>query len=191
MSPDTYLDALLKLPMFYSAAISPDGKWAAWAWYRAGPVADVYAVPTDGSAAPLRLTDTGEDTELVGWAPDSRALIVGHDRQGDERVQLFRVDLDRPGVLVALTEPAPNYYIHGGALHPNGRWLFYSEYVNERGQEIEASWMYRHDLATGARRVLARRTSKARISSTSARIGTPAASRCGWPMSREPTTARC
>jgi dipeptidyl aminopeptidase/acylaminoacyl peptidase len=157
MSPDTYLDALLSLPIFYDPPlISPDGKWAAWAWYRTGPVADVYVVPTDGSAAPMRLTDTGEDTEPVGWAPDSRALIVRHDRQGDERVQLFRVELERPGVLAALTEPAPSYYIHGGALHPNGRWLFYSANMDERGQEIEASWMYRHDLATGERRVLAR-----------------------------------
>ena len=71
-------------------------------------------------------------------------------------MQLFRVDLERPGVLVPLTEPAPNYYIHGGALHPNGRWLFYGANVNERGEEIEASWIYRHDLATGERRVLAR-----------------------------------
>ena len=157
MSPNTYLDALLTLPIFYDdAAISRDGKWAAWTWYRAGPTADVYVVPTDGSAAPLRLTDTGEDTELVGWTPDSRALLVRHDQQGDERVQLFRVDLERPGVLVALTEPTPSYYIHGGALHPNGRWLFYGANVDERGQEIEATWIYRHDLATGERRALAR-----------------------------------
>src|SRR5215213_5581804 len=95
MSPKTYLDALLSLPIFYDdAAISRDGKWAAWTWYRAGPTADVYVVPTDGSSAPLRLTDTGEDTELVGWTPDSRAVLVRHDQQGDERVRLFRVDLD-------------------------------------------------------------------------------------------------
>jgi dipeptidyl aminopeptidase/acylaminoacyl peptidase len=157
MSPKTYLDALLTLPIFYDdAMISRDGKWAAWTWYRAGPTADVYVVPTDGSSAPLRMTDTGEDTELVGWAPDSRALLVRHDQQGDERVQLFRVDLARPGVLVALTAPTPNYYIHGGALHPNGRWLFYGANVNQRGEEIEATWIYRHDLATGERRVLAR-----------------------------------
>jgi len=42
-------------------------------------------VPTDSSAAPVRLTDTGEDTELVGWAPDSRALLVKHDGAGGNR----------------------------------------------------------------------------------------------------------
>lgn len=157
MPPTTYLDALLALPTFYdNAAISRDGRWAAWTWYHAGPHADVYVVPTDGSAAPLRMTDTGEDTELVGWAPDSRALLVRHDHQGDERVQLFRVELDRPGVLAPLTEPAPDFYIHGGALHPNGRWLFYGANVNEHGEEIEATWLYRHDLTSGERRALAR-----------------------------------
>ena len=97
MSPNTYLDALLALPIFYDEAmISRDGKWAAWTSYRAGPTADVYVVPTDGSAAPVRLPNTGEDTELVGWTPDSRTLLVKHDHQGDERVQLFRVDLELP-----------------------------------------------------------------------------------------------
>src|SRR5580765_6188520 len=111
MSPNSYLDALLTLPSFYAdAAISRDGKWAAWTWYRTGPTADIYVVPTDGSTAPIRLTDTPEDTELVAWAPDSRAVLVKHDHQGDERVQLFRVDLERPGMLVPLTEPAPSYY---------------------------------------------------------------------------------
>ncbi len=157
MSPNTHLDALLTLPSFYDhAAISRDGKWAAWTWYHTGPTANVYVVPTDGSTAPLRLTDTGEDTELVAWTPDSRAVLVKHDHQGDERVQLFRVDLDRPGVLLPLTEPSPSYYIHGGALHPNGRWLFYGANVNARGEEIEATWIYRHDLTTGERRALAR-----------------------------------
>ena len=115
----------------------------------------MYVVPTNGSTAPVRLTDTSEDTELVGWTPDSHALLVKHDHQGDERVQLFRVDLARPGMLVPLTEPTPGYYIQGGALHPNGRWLFYGANVNERGEEIETSWIYRHDLATSERRVLA------------------------------------
>jgi len=97
ISPNSYLDTLLALPMFYDdAMISRDGKWAAWAWYHAGPTADVYVVPTDGSAAPVRLTDTGEHTELVSWTPDSRALLVKHDHQGDERVQLYRVDLEQP-----------------------------------------------------------------------------------------------
>jgi dipeptidyl aminopeptidase/acylaminoacyl peptidase len=157
MTPDQALDALLALPIFYDdAAVSPDGRWVAWTWYRAGPTADVYAAPTDGSAAPTRLTVTDEDTELVAWAPDSRALLVQHDHNGDERTRLFRVDLDRPTTLQALTEETPNFYLRGGQLHPNGHWLIYGANVDESGHEIEPTWLYRHDLASGERIALAR-----------------------------------
>ncbi|MFL5804742.1 MAG: S9 family peptidase [Roseiflexaceae bacterium] len=157
MTPDQSLDALLSLPIFYGdAAVAPDGRWVAWTWYRAGPSADVYAAPTDGSAAPIRLTATDEDTELVSWSPDSRALLVQHDHSGDERTRLFRVDLDRPGVLHPLTEESPNFYLRGGQLHPNGRWLVYGANVDESGREIEPTWLYRHDLSTGERIALAR-----------------------------------
>jgi dipeptidyl aminopeptidase/acylaminoacyl peptidase len=56
-----------------------------------------------------------------------------------------------------LTEPSPNFYLSGGQLHPNGRWLFYSANLDATtGQEIEATWLYRHDLETGERVPLAR-----------------------------------
>jgi dipeptidyl aminopeptidase/acylaminoacyl peptidase len=159
MSPDKYLDALLALPAIYDAAIAPDGRWAAWTWFRAGPTADVYAAPTDGSTAPIRLTDTPENTSLVAWAPNSRALLVQQDHEGDERMQLFRVDLEQPGVLHPLTAPAPNYFLRGGQLHPNGRWLVYGANLDAAtGAEIEPTWIYRHDLVTGERIPLARPT---------------------------------
>jgi dipeptidyl aminopeptidase/acylaminoacyl peptidase len=155
--PATYLDALLALPSLYGAQISPDGAWAAWTWMNAGPTTDVYAAPTDGSAAPIKLTNTPENAQLVDWAPDSRAVLIEQDHEGDERAQIFRVDLDRPGVMQPLTEPSPNYFLRSVQLHPNGRWLIYFANVDfETGQEIEQAWIYRHDLETGERRVLAR-----------------------------------
>ena len=70
---------------------------------------------------------------------------------------MFRVDVAHPEVLVPLTEPEPNYFIRGGDLHPNGRWLVYGANVDvSTGEEIEQTWIYRHDLETGERRVLAR-----------------------------------
>lgn len=157
LTPGAYLDALLAVPMLYWPEISPDGRWAAWTWFRVGPAADVYAAPTDGSAPPVRLTDTPENTSLVAWAPDSRSVIVRQDHQGDERFQLFRVDLDRPGEMAPLTPPAPPYFPRGGHLHPNGRWLVYgANYDFAATQEIEPTWIYRHDLVTGERLPLAR-----------------------------------
>ena len=157
MTPEEYLDALLSLPGMWSPKVSKDGKWVAWTWFRAGPAADVYAAPTNGSQPPSRLTDTPDDTMLVSWTPDNRSVIVEQDKDGNERAQLFRIDIDRPLTMIPLTQPEPNYYIRGGDLHPNGRWLVYGANLDvTTGQEIEPTWMYRHDLETGERRVLAR-----------------------------------
>jgi dipeptidyl aminopeptidase/acylaminoacyl peptidase len=157
MSVDTYLEALLSLPALEEPKVSKDGKWAAWTWYRTGPAADVYAAPTDGSAPPIRLTETPDDTLVVSWSPDSRSVLVAQDHDGDERAQIFHVDLDQPGVLHTLTEPSPDFFLRGGQLHPNGRWLIYAaNWDQATGQEIEATWVYRHDLESGERLVLAR-----------------------------------
>ena len=157
MTPDQYLDALLALPALSGALASPDGRWVAWTWYNAGPSADVFAAPTDGSTPPFRLTESPQDSTLVSWTPDSTGVLVAQDTAGDEREQLFRVDLAHPLLLQPLTEPSPHYFLRGGQLHPNGRWLVYgANYDAEAGAEIEPTWIYRHDLESGERLVLAR-----------------------------------
>jgi dipeptidyl aminopeptidase/acylaminoacyl peptidase len=157
MTPAEYLDALLALPRLVAPRVSPDGRWVAWTWFGTGPAADIYAAPTDGSAPPLRLSDTTDDTILVAWSPDSRALLVAQDRDGNERDRLYRIALAAPLTLEPLTEADPHYYIRGGELHPNDRWLIYGANLDAAtGAEIEPNWVYRHDLATGERAVLAR-----------------------------------
>lgn len=157
MTPTDYLDALLALPRLYAPQVSPDGRWVAWTWFGVGPAADVYAAPTDGSAPPVRLTDTDDDTILVSWSPDSAAIVVAQDRDGNERDRLYRVVLAAPTAMEGLTEPDPHYFIRGGDLHPDGRRLVYGANVDAAtGAEIEANWVYRHDLATGERTPLAR-----------------------------------
>jgi dipeptidyl aminopeptidase/acylaminoacyl peptidase len=159
MNPEEYLDALLSLPGIDDELwpqVSRDGKWVAWTWFHTGPVADVYAAPTDGSMPPIRLTETDQNTFLVSWTPDSRAVIVEQDKDGNERVQLFRVALASPRTLSPLTEPEPNYYIRGGTLHPRENWLVYAANVHPKtGQETEETYIYRHDLSSGKRIPLA------------------------------------
>ena len=157
LNEDRRLGALLSVPVLRGPEVSPDGRFVAWSWSNVGPAADVFAAPTDGSAPPLRLTETPDDTWVVSWTPGGRAVVVAQDRNGDERARLFRVDLENPGVMQPLTEGSPNYYVRGGQVHPNGRWLFYGANLDiETGEEIETTRVYRHDLRTGERRVLAR-----------------------------------
>ena len=155
MNARSRLEALLSVPALFGSQVSPDGGWVAWSWSRLGPAADVFAAPTDGSSPPLRLTETADDTLVVSWTPDSRAVVVGQDRDGDERVRLFRVGPEEPGVMEPLTEAEPNYYLRGGQV--SGRWLVYGANLDvETGEEIEETWIYRHDLETGERKALAR-----------------------------------
>ncbi|MBL6965400.1 MAG: S9 family peptidase [Anaerolineales bacterium] len=160
MKPENYLDALLTLPGIDDELwpkVSRDGKWVAWTWFHTGPAADVYVAPTDGSEPPTRLTDTNQNTFLVSWTPDSQAVIVEQDKDGDERVQLFRVELASPLTLNPLTEPEPNYYIRGGALHPRENWLVYAANRHpETGEELEETYIYRHEFDGGERIPLAR-----------------------------------
>lgn len=157
MTPGEFLDALLTLPKLYGGSVSPDGKWVVWIWMGVNEAIDVYAAPTDGSSAPIRLTDTPENTFFISWVPGSEAIIVAQDEGGDERLQLFQVNLVQPGVMHPLTEKKPNYYIRGGQIHPNGKWLIYgANFDPVTGQEVEQTVVYRHDLTTDTRKALAR-----------------------------------
>jgi dipeptidyl aminopeptidase/acylaminoacyl peptidase len=157
MNTEGFLDDLLALPGMFRPMVSQDLKWVAWTWFRMGPAADVFAAPTDGSESPVRLTDTIENTYIVSWLPDSSAVIVAQDKGGNERYQLFQVDVKEPTVMHPLTEADPNFFIRGGELHPNKQFLIYgANYDFESSKEIDPTWIYRHDLRTGERQVLAK-----------------------------------
>src|SRR3712207_7965925 len=90
-------------------------------------------------------------------SPVGRAIVVAQDSDGDERARLFRVRLAEPRTMEPLTEASPNYYVRGGQVHRDGRRLVYGANLDaESEQEIEQTWIYRHDFKTGERRVLAR-----------------------------------
>lgn len=154
---EEFLHHLLTLPTVTHALLSPDGRWVAFVWFRRHMNADVFLVPCEGSQPPTALTHTPEYTWLTSWLPDSKGVIVEEDHDSDEHVRLFRVDLDRPGEMRPLTEDRPPYFIRGGSLHPDGRTLFYgANYDFANGQVLEPTWIYRHDLASGERRPIAR-----------------------------------
>jgi dipeptidyl aminopeptidase/acylaminoacyl peptidase len=157
MKQDSFLHQLMTLPTVMEARLSPDKRWVAFTWYRIHENVDVFLVPSDGSQPPVALTHTPEATELVSWTPDSQAVIVSEDHDGDEFSRLFRVDIAQPLFMQPLTEDRPPYFIRGGMLHPNNRHLFYgANYDFTSGQVIEPTWIYRHDLISGERVSIAR-----------------------------------
>jgi dipeptidyl aminopeptidase/acylaminoacyl peptidase len=157
MTDTPLLDALIGLPRIYFTLVSPDGQWVAWMWLGVGDGLDVWAAPTDGSQPPIQLCDTPEETVPVSWLPDSSGLIVAQDSGGNERVTLYRIELAQPGVLHPLTPANPEYYIRGGEITPDGRYLVYAANFDlGTGQETETVGIWRQDTVTGERFQLAR-----------------------------------
>ncbi|MEW6716850.1 MAG: prolyl oligopeptidase family serine peptidase [Chloroflexota bacterium] len=162
MTSDSFLHQLLHLPAVLFAQLSPDARWVAFVWYHRHENLDVFVVPVDGSRPPIALTHTPEATWLENWTPDSRAVVVSEDHDGDEHARLYRIELDRPGEMWPLTEDRPPYFIRGGNLSPDGRYLYYgANYDFARKEVIEPTWMYRHDLHNGERVAMARPKSPA------------------------------
>jgi len=151
------LDELLSLPMVYNFMVSPDKRHVAFTWANVHENLDVFVAPTDASSPPAFLTKTPEATVFIDWASDSRSLVVGEDKGRNERIRLFRVTMGEPGKMSPLTEDDPPYFLRGGFLHPNNKWLVYGANYDFDSRSVqEATWVYRHDLETGERVALAR-----------------------------------
>ncbi|MEE8119929.1 MAG: prolyl oligopeptidase family serine peptidase, partial [Anaerolineales bacterium] len=157
MNTKEFLDGLLTLPGMFRPVVSRNQKWVAWTWFRKGPAADVFAAQTDGTKPPFRLSETTDNTYIVSWTPDSSAVIVAQDRGGNERYQLFQIDIAEPTVMQPITDVDPNFFIRGGELHPGKQFLIFgANFDFESNKEIEPTWIYRSDLQTGERKVLAK-----------------------------------
>lgn len=152
-----YLDILLSLPLLSTVKISYDKKWAVWSWGNVGPTEQVYFVSLDTLDNISKLPGSSENNWVISISPDSSSFLIGQDTGGDERVQLFKIKINNLDERIPLTETTPGYFLRGGSLHPNNQWLIYgANYDFERKQEIEPTLIYRHDLKTGNKKVLAR-----------------------------------
>lgn len=113
-----------------SPAPSPDGNWVIVPVtepdYDADKqVSDLWMVPADGSAAPRRITYTKGGESGVVWSPDSRRIAFSAKREGDEKAQIYVMDIAGGGEAIRVTNLAM------GAFSPQwspdgGRLLFQS-----------------------------------------------------------------
>ncbi|TWB79850.1 dipeptidyl aminopeptidase/acylaminoacyl peptidase [Nitrospirillum amazonense] len=99
---------------------SPNGKWVLFSMVEPSyeqdkSVTDLWLVPTDGSAAPRRLTNTkGGESDPV-WSPDSGSIAFAAKREGDEVEQIYVLDLAQGGEARRVTT------VSTGASHPQWR----------------------------------------------------------------------
>ncbi|MEX2200610.1 MAG: hypothetical protein WD711_04375, partial [Dongiaceae bacterium] len=151
-----FLDRLLALPVLLGPIPSPDGRHVAFTWRGFGVGAQTYVAATEPGRKARAVTAPPGDSHPVSWSADGQFLIVGRSHDGDERTSLHRIEVST-GATVALTERPDDHFLFGGALHPNGRWLFYTATKDfTTGAAIESAWIWRHDLISGERRAIAR-----------------------------------
>jgi dipeptidyl aminopeptidase/acylaminoacyl peptidase len=153
---DTFLDRLLDVPALIAPSVSPNGMTVAWSWGGNGAATEAYLRAVPGEGEPLRLHAKGDDITVRSWRHDSAEFLLSLTRDGSERARLMRAAVAKIAPAF-VTEADPKFYISGGELHPNGRWLiFAANFDPATGRETQASWIFRQDLATGERVVLAR-----------------------------------
>jgi dipeptidyl aminopeptidase/acylaminoacyl peptidase len=135
---------------------SKDGKWLAWSWSGPTDTANVWIVPTDGSAPPRRLTDGQDHFFVNGIDATGARLVVSQGKGGNEHDRLFLLGV-ADGKLEPLTPEQSDHYVFGGTFHPDGNAiLFTADFDYETGNGTQGSWLYVQDLGSGARRVIAR-----------------------------------
>jgi tricorn protease len=98
---------------------SPDGRWIAFSSERNGNL-DVFIIPSEGGAA-KQLTFHSSDDTVLGWRPDSRAVLFSANRGEDFTPQLYLVGVDGGMPTKAGTDMGVQ-----AAYSPDGRRLAYN-----------------------------------------------------------------
>jgi dipeptidyl aminopeptidase/acylaminoacyl peptidase len=97
------------MPRVGAPSLSPDGRWTVMAvtepaYARKDQRADLWIVPTDGSAAPRRLTNTQAAESGVAWSADGRRIAFSTKRDGDAEEQIYVMDLAGGGDAQRVTD---------------------------------------------------------------------------------------
>src|SRR5690349_17106964 len=134
------LPALLSLPYLVAFDIDQEGRLLIG--YDGSGVRQLHEVGPDGNWRTL--TASGERVVAAHYVPESRQVVVEQDTGGDERGQLFLLDLtlESPSQEPLVHDPA---YFHHLVTARAGRVLF----TTNRRNEVDFDLIAR-DLATGA-----------------------------------------
>lgn len=146
-----------RYPVLWSVKVSGDGKWVAWSWTGLDDTGNVWIVPTDGSQPPRKLTDGKDHFYVNGISEDGAFLILSQSIGSNEHDRLFRLDVRAGGAPEPLTPLQSDHYVFGGDVAGGGRYVVYAaDFDYAAGKPTDGSWIYRQDLATGERKILAK-----------------------------------
>ncbi|MHA1126112.1 MAG: prolyl oligopeptidase family serine peptidase [Candidatus Heimdallarchaeota archaeon] len=173
MSEQNYLENLLKIPIIYSRKISSKKDKIAFSWKNVHENTDVFTIDLETKSEPIPVTKTLESTRTFDYYPKSNAILVGEDKSRNERIRLFRINLDEPLKMIPITEDDPKFFMRGGQIHPTEKWVFYDANFNpETNEEIEPTWIIKHNLESGERVAIAQPKKAAWIGSRLNKTGT-------------------
>lgn len=159
INPEALARLWASVPQISSVRASADGGWAFWCWSGLTETDEVYAAPTDGSAPPERLTFGSDHFSIRDVSRDGGRLILAQSLHASEHDHLFLLDRGRAGRLTQLTPEQNDHYVYGGIFSRDGASvIFTANFDYDSGKPTEGGWVWRQDLATGERRVLAKST---------------------------------
>lgn len=111
---------------------SPDGKLVVSAvsepaYNESDQVSDLWVAPSDGAAAPRRITSTKGAETGVAWSPDSRSIVFIAKREGDEAAQIYLLNMTAGGEAIRMTTVAMG--AAGPRFSPDGKKLLFTSAV--------------------------------------------------------------
>lgn len=110
-------------------AVSPDGKWAVFSvtepsYDESKTVSDLWIVPTDGSTAPRKLTNTKGAENGLEWSPDGRRIAFSARREDDSTSQIYVMNIAEGGEAARVTSVSTG--ASSPHWRPDGRAILFS-----------------------------------------------------------------
>jgi dipeptidyl aminopeptidase/acylaminoacyl peptidase len=139
--PITHEDVWL-MKRLGAPVLSPDGRWAVLsvtepAYEEKDQSSDLWIVPTDGSAAPRRLTSTNAAENGTAWSPDGKRLAFSARRDGDETPQVYVLSISEPGEAQRITRLSTG--ARSPVWRPDGKVLLFTSDVYPGAATDEAN----------------------------------------------------
>ncbi len=144
LGSETFIDELLNISQIFSAERAIANQNIALTIFGLHPNVDVFLIDYKDEDRKLDvLTETEELTYFTKWWPDSKSVIVAEDKARNERIALFRVFLDEPKKMHALTKETPDFYLRGSEIAPKGDLMYYfANFDPQTKKETEIFHLY-------------------------------------------------